>query len=50
MYNDLDVIIENIYLGNYEASENIQKLKELEIKKVLSLLDMIKVHIMKKKE
>ena len=33
MYNDLDEIIENIYLGNYEASENIQKLKELGIKK-----------------
>ena len=38
MYNDLDEIIENIYLGNYEASENIQKLKELGIKKVLSLI------------
>ena len=38
MYNDLDEIKENIYLGNYEASENIQKLKELGIKKVLSLI------------
>ncbi len=38
-YNDMDEIIENIYLGNIDSAENIEKLKELNIKKVLTLLE-----------
>ena len=38
-FHDIDEITENIYLGNLSAAENIDKLKELEIKKVLSVLD-----------
>ena len=38
-YNDMDEIIENIYIGNIASAENIEKLKELGIKKVLSLLE-----------
>ena len=36
-YNDMDEIIEGIYLGDIESAQNIPKLKELGIKKVLSL-------------
>ena len=39
VFHDIDEILENIYLGNLRAAENIDKLKELGIKKVLSLLD-----------
>ena len=39
MLNDIDEIIENLYLGNFSASENIQQLKDLGIKKVLSVVD-----------
>ena len=38
-FHDIDEITENIYLGNLSAAENIDKLKELGIKKVLSILD-----------
>ena len=38
-FHDIDEITENIYLGNLSAAENIDKLKELGIKKVLSVLD-----------
>ena len=37
--NDMDEIIENIYLGNIDSAENVEKLKELNIKKVLTLLE-----------
>ena len=36
-YNDMDEIIEGIYLGDIESAQNIPKLKELGIKKVLIL-------------
>ena len=39
MLNDIDEIIENLYLGNFSASENIQQLKDLGIKKVLQVID-----------
>ena len=39
MLNDIDEIIENLYLGNFSASENIQQLKDLGIKKDLSVID-----------
>ena len=39
MLHDIDEIIENLYLGNFSASENIQQLKDLGIKKVLSVID-----------
>ena len=39
MLNDIDEIIDNLYLGNFSASENIQQLKDLGIKKVLSVVD-----------
>ena len=35
--NDMDEIIDGLYLGDIESAQNIQKLKELNIKKVLSL-------------
>ena len=38
-FNDMDEIIDNLYLGNLSSAENVKKLKELGIKKVLSLLD-----------
>ena len=38
-FNDMDEIIDNLYLGNLSSAENVTKLKELGIKKVLSLLD-----------
>ena len=38
-FNDMDEIIDNVYLGNLSAAENVTKLKEVGIKKVLSLLD-----------
>ena len=37
--NDMDEIIENLYLGNLSSSRDIPKLKELGIKKVLSILE-----------
>ena len=39
MLNNIDEIIENLYLGNFTSSENIQQLKDLGIKKVLSVID-----------
>ena len=39
MFNDIDEIEDNLYLGNFQASENIQQLKDLGIKKVLSVID-----------
>ena len=38
-YHDLDEIIENLYLGNFSASVDIGRLKELGIKKVLTVMD-----------
>ena len=38
-FNDMDQITPLIYLGNSSAASNISKLKELGIKKVLSVLD-----------
>ena len=40
MFNDMDEIENNLYLGNFTASENIQQLKDLGIKKVLSVIDI----------
>ena len=37
--NPINKILENLYLGNFTASENIQQLKDLGIKKVLSVMD-----------
>ena len=37
--NDIDEIIPNLYLGNKESSRNIQKLKELNIIKVLTIMN-----------
>ena len=37
--NDIDEIIENLYLGDLSGAENIDKIKKLGIKKVLSLLN-----------
>ena len=37
--NDMDEIIENLYLGNLSSARDIPKLKELGIKKVLSILE-----------
>ena len=37
--NDMDEIIPNLYLGNKESSRNIQKLKELNIKKILTIMN-----------
>ena len=39
IFRDIDEIIDNLYLGNLTSAENIPKLKELGIKKVLSVLD-----------
>ena len=39
IYNDMDEIIEDLYLGNLASAENVEKLKELGIKKVLTLLE-----------
>ena len=39
VYNDMDEIIKDLYLGNLASAENVQKLKELGIKKVLTLLE-----------
>ena len=38
-FHNIDEITENLYLGNLSAAENTQNLKELGIKKVLSILD-----------
>ena len=38
-FHDIDEITENLYLGNLSAAENIDNLKALGIKKVLSVLD-----------
>ena len=38
-FNNIHEITENLYLGNLSAAEDIDKLKELGIKKVLSVLD-----------
>ena len=37
--NDMDEILPNLYLGNIASAENKQKLKELNIKKVLSIMN-----------
>ena len=39
MFNKLDEIIENLWLGNYSASMDIPKLKSIGIKKILSVMD-----------
>ena len=39
MYNDLDQIIDNIYLGNLLAAKDIETLKSKGIKKILSIMD-----------
>ena len=38
-YHDLDEIIENLYLGDYSASVDIHHLKDIGIKKVLTVMD-----------
>ena len=38
MNHDIDEITETLYLGNLSGAENIEKLKKLGIKKVLSCL------------
>ena len=38
-FNDMDQITPLIYLGNSSSASNISKLKELGIKKVLSVID-----------
>ena len=38
-FNPSDLIIDNIWLGNYAAAENIKELKDKGIKKVLTLMD-----------
>ena len=38
-YNEMDEITSNLYLGNKASSKDIKKLKELGIKKVLSIID-----------
>ena len=37
--NDMDEITENLYLGNLNGAKNIEKIKELGIKKVLSITE-----------
>ncbi len=37
--NDMDQITPDLYLGNSSSSTNVSKLKELGIKKVLSVMD-----------
>ena len=37
--NPMDEIIDNLYLGDISSGEDVNKLKELGIKKVLSILD-----------
>ena len=39
VYNNIDEITENLYLGDYNGAQNIDKIKKLGIKKVLSLLN-----------
>ena len=38
-FNDMDEIIPNLYLGNIASSKNTAKLKELGIKKILSVIE-----------
>ena len=38
-FNPSDQIIDNVWLGNYAAAENIKELKDKGIKKVLTLMD-----------
>ena len=38
--HDMDEIIDNLYLGSFEGAQNIYKIKDLGIKKVLSILDL----------
>ena len=40
MGNEMDEIIENLYLGGYGAAQDIQQLKEKGIKKVLSVMEL----------
>ena len=40
--NELDEINENLYLGDYSSSLNIEKLKEIGIKKVLTVMEYTK--------
>ena len=37
--HDMDEITDNLYLGSIEGAQNINKIKELGIKKVLSVLN-----------
>ena len=37
--NEMDEITENLYLGGYIGAKNIEKLKNLGIKKVLSIMN-----------
>ena len=39
VYNNIDEITENLYLGDNNGAQNIDKIKKLGIKKVLSLLN-----------
>ena len=39
LFNHMDEILENLYLGNLASAEKTEKLKELGIKKVLSVLE-----------
>ena len=37
--HDMDEIIDNLYLGSFEGAQNIYKIKDLGIKKVLTVMD-----------
>ena len=39
LFHDMDEITEKLYLGNISGAENIDKIKKLGIKKVLSLIE-----------
>ena len=39
LFHDMDEITEKLYLGNIRGAENIDKIKKLGIKKVLSLIE-----------
>ena len=39
LFHDMDEITEKLYLGNISGAENIDKIKNLAIKKVLSLIE-----------
>ena len=40
-YNDLDEILENLYLGDYSSCVDIQQIKDKKIRKVLTVMDYL---------